>query len=459
MDVESSVAGPSSLFQQEMELQPPFRTTDNQSPAASCVSSASDSGEFAHPQLNNIGFGLQLGQGQHPYNNNNNNNNNNAPQVTTGVHPNLFVRGIPLHFTEDQLVGVFSQYGELSSLRLVKHSVRKTSLGYGFVRYRNAQDAAAAIDALHGQMLDGQVLQVKLADSDAGPPSTSSVSGLTPCDTLYIKHIPLTFTKQHLELLFGQFGAVVDVKEFPCLDQFRGSSALVKMDTVPNAMEAIKHVHGMKPAGWLHNIIVRFAESEKEKKERLTRKEQQQLKRGPSGTLSNADLSSGRLSNPDLSSGGNGLRNPPPLSSGGSPSVLAAPTAPGHYPLSIQNGLPNASHGNQSQTVPHVAAAQPATTTDMLTNAALAALRGTPGAYTQQPQPQLQQLQKVLVHNVPPIADRLWMFENFARFGGILSLSLDRRARVATIVFGEHAAAMRAVFEMNQQGGLFVKIA
>ena len=435
-----SVAGataPSSLFQQ-MEPQYPFRTTENQSPADSCVISASDSGEFAHPQqqLNNIGFGLQLGQGQHPYNNDNNNNDNNAPHATTSVHPNLFVRGIPLHFTEDQLVGVFSQYGELSSLRLVKHSVRKTSLGYGFVRYRNAQDAAAAIDALHGHMLDGQVLQVKLADSDAGPPSTSSVSGLTPCDTLYIKHVPLTFSKQHLEQLFGQFGAVVDVKEFPCLDQFRGSSALVKMDTVPNAMEAIKHIHGMKPAGWLHNIIVRFAESDKEKKERLARKEQQhKLKRG--------------LSNPSLSSGG-------------SPGVLAAPTAPGRYPLSMQNGLPNASRGVQSQTVPHVAAAQPATTTDMLTNAVLGALRGTPGAHTQQPQqpqPQLQQLQKVLVYNVPPIADRLWMFENFARFGGILSLSLDKRARVATIVFGEQAAAMRAVFEMNQQGGLFVEIA
>ena len=118
-----SVAGataPSSLFQQ-MEPQYPFRTTENQSPADSCVISASDSGEFAHPQqqLNNIGFGLQLGQGQHPYNNNN--NDNNAPHATTSVHPNLFVRGIPLHFTEDQLVGVFSQYGELSSLRLVKH--------------------------------------------------------------------------------------------------------------------------------------------------------------------------------------------------------------------------------------------------------------------------------------------------------------------------------------------------
>ena len=74
-----SVAGataPSSLFQQ-MEPQYPFRTTENQSPADSCVISASDSGEFAHPQqqLNNIGFGLQLGQGQHPYNNNNNDNN------------------------------------------------------------------------------------------------------------------------------------------------------------------------------------------------------------------------------------------------------------------------------------------------------------------------------------------------------------------------------------------------
>jgi RNA recognition motif-containing protein len=346
--------------------------------------------------------------------------------IMPSIHPNLFVRGIPLHWTEEQLVELFSQYGELSSLRLVKHSVRKSSLGYGFVRYQLEQHALAAINDLHGKTFEGQVLQVKLADSDAGPPSTSSVSGLSPCDTLYIKHVPLNFSKRYLEQLFGQYGTVIDVKEFPCLDQFRGSSALVKMDSISSALLAIKNIHGMKPKGWLHNIIVRFAESDKEKKERLARKEQQQrLKRELSNGADPANL-------------GNDV--------GGQIGPNIGTLGPGSPP----GGLDYLSSGMGSTHVPSQKARQ---------TAAWQHLMGSMDASQRLTSSPSSNHHNIIVHNIPPAADRLWIFENFSRFGAILSLSLDLHARTARIYFSEPMAGLKAVGEMNRQGGLSVELA
>jgi hypothetical protein len=46
-----------------------------------------------------------------------------------GVHPNIFVRGFPLNWGEAEISAVFQQFGQLSSMRLVRHSVTKHSLG------------------------------------------------------------------------------------------------------------------------------------------------------------------------------------------------------------------------------------------------------------------------------------------------------------------------------------------
>jgi hypothetical protein len=47
----------------------------------------------------------------------------------SGSHPNIYVRGFPLTWGEAEVVGLFKQFGQLSSLRLVRHSVTKDSFG------------------------------------------------------------------------------------------------------------------------------------------------------------------------------------------------------------------------------------------------------------------------------------------------------------------------------------------
>ncbi len=352
------------------------------------------------------------------------------------MHPNLFVRGIPLYWTEEQLVEIFAKFGELSSLRLVKHSVRKNSLGYGFVRYQHARDASIAINRLNGMTVDGQVLQVKLADSDAGPPTSSSVSGLHPCETLYVKHVPLSFSKQSLELLFGKYGEVMDVRVFPCLDQFRGSSALVKMDSVANARLAIQHIHGLKPQGWLHNIIVRFAESEAEKKLRLAKKEAMK-----------ADMSS--HSSGEIACGTTFLA-PSTKHASEVNSVFMSSHSSGEIACGTTFLAPSTKHASDVNSVL------------VSSSGNSRVLQTTVEDGVRQPRPTslLQEGRSAVVEvtNMPLTADRLWIYEIFACFGAIQSVTLDQWSGMARIHFLDLLGGFRAVLELNGRQGMLVKL-
>ncbi|KFM26428.1 ELAV-like protein 2 [Auxenochlorella protothecoides] len=176
------------------------------------------------------------------------------------AHPNVFVRGLPLAWGEVEITALFQQYGTLTSIRLVRHSVTKHSLGYGFVRFQSFEDAQAAINALDATTTHGQTLQVKFADADAGPPAASPVSGLTPSESVYVKHLPAASTVSDVQALFEGIGGVQDVKLFPCLDHFRSASALVRMASRRDSERAIAALNNTTPAGSLQSLVVRYAE-------------------------------------------------------------------------------------------------------------------------------------------------------------------------------------------------------
>lgn len=322
-------------------------------------------------------------------------------------HPNVFVRGIPLEWSEQELVSLFENFGRLTSVRLVRHSTKKSSLGYGFVRYERVDDAALAIEALKEVVIGGHVMHVKLADSDAGPPATSTVSGLTPCDSCYVKHVPAFYTKEHVIQLFSAFGVVIDVKMYPCLDAFRGSSSLVKMDSVESAAKAVHGAHGMKPDGSLHSLVVRFAESAAEKQARLGRKEQQVCEGRIAAMQTLAALSRGEL--PVMYSHKNlNQEVTHPLQPHGRRTGNSAMLPPGNV---LNNGY------------------------DMVGGAGKT---NSQGAHGDAPSAM------VAVSNLAPGTDRLWLYEQFSKFGSILLLTLDGHTRCAQIVYKSVTAALEA---------------
>ena len=78
---------------------------------------------------------------------------------------NLHIRNIPLTAKEEDLIKVFSKYGNVTSVRIEKNKIEKkeeeetkidlVSKGFGYVSFDNPESAQKAIDDLNGKYLPG----------------------------------------------------------------------------------------------------------------------------------------------------------------------------------------------------------------------------------------------------------------------------------------------------------------
>jgi RNA recognition motif-containing protein len=63
---------------------------------------------------------------------------------------NIFISNISFKVREQSLSELFSQFGEVTSVRIIKDKETRRSKGYGFVEMPNDAEATAAINALNG---------------------------------------------------------------------------------------------------------------------------------------------------------------------------------------------------------------------------------------------------------------------------------------------------------------------
>ncbi len=75
----------------------------------------------------------------------------------------LFVGNIPWSVTEDQMRDMFSEFGEVESVRLITDRNTGRSKGIAFVEMGSEEQAQAAIAGLHGTELEGRDLVVNIA--------------------------------------------------------------------------------------------------------------------------------------------------------------------------------------------------------------------------------------------------------------------------------------------------------
>ncbi|MFV0345167.1 MAG: RNA recognition motif domain-containing protein [Bacteroidales bacterium] len=75
----------------------------------------------------------------------------------------IYVSNIPFNASNEDLEGLFSAYGEVSSARIIVDKVSRRSRGFGFVEIDNDDDAKAAIEALNGKEFMGREIVVNEA--------------------------------------------------------------------------------------------------------------------------------------------------------------------------------------------------------------------------------------------------------------------------------------------------------
>ena len=77
---------------------------------------------------------------------------------------NIFVAKLNFKTRTEDLQRAFEQYGEVSSVKIVKDRDTGRSKGYGFVEMPNDAEGQAAIDGLNEKELDGRTIVVKPAN-------------------------------------------------------------------------------------------------------------------------------------------------------------------------------------------------------------------------------------------------------------------------------------------------------
>ena len=86
------------------------------------------------------------------------------------AHGNIYLRPVPSEWDEGRVEAFFSTFGAIDSVR-ISYPTPGTRAGVasGFVRFRDNESAAKALQALQGTLLDGIPVVIKLADADVAP--------------------------------------------------------------------------------------------------------------------------------------------------------------------------------------------------------------------------------------------------------------------------------------------------
>jgi nucleolar protein 15 len=74
----------------------------------------------------------------------------------------LYVGRIPHGFYEDEMRSYFSQFGDITRLRISRNKRTGASKHYGFIEFRHASVAKIAAETMHNYLLFGHLLQCKI---------------------------------------------------------------------------------------------------------------------------------------------------------------------------------------------------------------------------------------------------------------------------------------------------------
>jgi RNA recognition motif-containing protein len=92
-----------------------------------------------------------------------------SPKVTVSresivMGNRLYVGNLPFTVAADTLRQAFAASGDVTDVHIVSDRESGQSRGFGFVTMGNAAEAAAAISAMNGAMLEGRALRVNEAE-------------------------------------------------------------------------------------------------------------------------------------------------------------------------------------------------------------------------------------------------------------------------------------------------------
>ncbi|XP_076954846.1 polyadenylate-binding protein 2-like [Bidens hawaiensis] len=158
-----------------------------------------------------------------------------APQF---VPTSLYVGDLEFSVTDSQLYELFNQIGQVVSVRVCRDLSTRRSLGYGYVNYINAQDAARAIEVLNFTPLNGKSIRISYSVRD--PSVRKSGSG-----NIFIKNLDKAIDQKALHDTFSTFGNILSCKIAADSNGQSKGYGFVQYDSEESAQQAIEKLNGM----------------------------------------------------------------------------------------------------------------------------------------------------------------------------------------------------------------------
>lgn len=77
---------------------------------------------------------------------------------------NIYIGNLSFSTSEDTLSALFTEFGEVESVKVIKDRFSGRPKGYGFIEMPSNSEADQAIKALNGNRIDGNNIKVRPAD-------------------------------------------------------------------------------------------------------------------------------------------------------------------------------------------------------------------------------------------------------------------------------------------------------
>ncbi|KAF6143957.1 hypothetical protein GIB67_017565 [Kingdonia uniflora] len=150
----------------------------------------------------------------------------------------LYVGDLEFNVTDSQLYDLFSQLGQVVSVRVCRDISTRRSLGYAYVNYSNPQDAARALDMLNFTPLNNKPVRIMYSHRDPSIRKSGNAN-------VFIKNLDKAIDNKGLQEAFSSFGNILSCKVATDPTGQSKGYGFVQFDSEESAQNAIHQLNGM----------------------------------------------------------------------------------------------------------------------------------------------------------------------------------------------------------------------
>ncbi|XAR48631.1 hypothetical protein NMG60_11031511 [Bertholletia excelsa] len=154
------------------------------------------------------------------------------------ANASLYVGDLDPVVNEAQLYDLFNHVAQVVSIRVCRDQTRRTSLGYAYVNFATAQDAANARELLNFTTVNGKPMRIMFSHRD---PSIRK-SGYA---NVFIKNLDASIDNKALQDTFAAFGTILSCKVVVDSNGQSKGYGFVQYEKEEAAQTAIKCLNGM----------------------------------------------------------------------------------------------------------------------------------------------------------------------------------------------------------------------